>query len=208
MASSHCSNEYLSQSTGDEIPGIDAMLHLLSLYSSLGAREKKNTTYTRSKGPKCQPLWASRPHLLNGQGGTTTRSDMVDSSRLNPAKLSGVPLQRARGCLSAAPGSAAEELKLCQGSRTPSSLQRPLFSRIGTMVPVPCKDESTHLSCSPVISTSASRSSSAAFFCMVFPIPSMSVLTHDAHDKDIILQRAERARVAVSVYMLKKKQPV
>lgn len=37
-----------------------------------------------------------------------------------------------------------------------------------------------YLSCSPVTSTSASRSSSAAFFCMVFPIPSMSLQTHGA----------------------------
>lgn len=67
------------------------------------------------------------------------------------------------------------------------------------------KGGNTHLSCSPVISTSASRSSSAAFFCMVFPIPSMSVLTHDARNKDISLQRDERASAAVSFYMLKKK---
>lgn len=66
------------------------------------------------------------------------------------------------------------------------------------------KGGNTHLSCSPVISTSASRSSSAAFFCMVFPIPSMSVLTHDARNKDISLQRDERASAAVSFYMLKK----
>lgn len=68
------------------------------------------------------------------------------------------------------------------------------------------QDGTTHLSCSPVISTSASRSSSAAFFCMVFPIPSMSVLTHDAHNKDIILQRAKRASAAFSFYMFKKKR--
>lgn len=37
-----------------------------------------------------------------------------------------------------------------------------------------------YLSCSPVTSTSASRSSSAAFFCMVFPIPSMSLQTQGA----------------------------
>lgn len=39
----------------------------------------------------------------------------------------------------------------------------------------------THLSCSPVTRTSASRSSSAAFFCMVWPIPSMmSLLKQEA----------------------------
>lgn len=154
---------------------------------------------------------------MKGQRGITTLGDRVDSSLLkgywsNPmdcwvmraAKLSGVPLQCAQGCLSAAPGSAAAELKLCQDS------QKPTFLTDGTTLLIPCKgdaagqDGTTHLSCSPVISTSASRSSSAAFFCMVFPIPSMSVLTHDAHNKDIILQRGGRANVTISFYMLKK----
>ncbi|KAG7235271.1 hypothetical protein INR49_002877 [Caranx melampygus] len=45
------------------------------------------------------------------------------------------------------------------------------------------RDRPTYLSCSPVTSTSASRSSSAAFFCMVFPMPSISLLTQEAHTR-------------------------
>lgn len=129
----------LSDSTGDRIPGIDAMLYLLSLYSLLGARggplKKKEPTYTRSKGPKCPSLWHNRPQWMNGQRGITTLGERVDSSLLkgywsNPmgcwlmraAKLSGVPLQCAQGCLSAAPGSAAAELKLWQDSQKPTFL--------------------------------------------------------------------------------------
>lgn len=44
----------------------------------------------------------------------------------------------------------------------------------------PHQPHQPYLSCSPVTSTSASRSSSAAFFCMVFPIPSMSLQTQGA----------------------------
>lgn len=45
------------------------------------------------------------------------------------------------------------------------------------------RDRPTYLSCSPVTSTSASRSSSAAFFCMVFPMPSISLLTQETHTR-------------------------
>lgn len=60
----------------------------------------------------------------------------------------------------------------------------------------------TYLSCSPVTSTSASRSSSVAFFCMVFPIPSISLLTQEAQTathKGIILHREMRQWQVVKI---------
>lgn len=89
---------------------------------------------------------AQSPPVDEGAGRITTLGDTVDSSLLkgywsNPmdcwvmraAKLSGVPLQCAQGCLSAAPGSEAAELKLCQDS------QEPTFLTDGTTLLIPCK---------------------------------------------------------------------
>lgn len=45
---------------------------------------------------------------------------------------------------------------------------------------IPRQRRAIYLSCSPVTSTSASRSNSAAFFCMVSPMPSISLLTPEA----------------------------
>lgn len=137
---------YLTQSTGDEIPGIDATLYLLSLYSLLRSRGgplmKKRTQHTLGQRVQNASLCGTIAPI-GWAGGATTLSERVDSSPLrgywsNPmyywvmraAMLSGVPLQCAQGCLSAAPGSAAVELKLCQESQTPSSVQHPLFSRM------------------------------------------------------------------------------
>lgn len=50
-------------------------------------------------------------------------------------------------------------------------------------------NDPTYLSCSPVTSTSASRSSSAAFFCMVFPIPSISLLTQEAQSRGVFVAK-------------------
>lgn len=113
---------------------------------------------------------------------------------MRAAELSGVLLQRALGRLSAAAGS---DTSVRATPALPHAYPNPNNSLHGWRG----QGTSTHLSCSPVISTSASRSSSAAFFCMVFPIPSMLVLKHDAHNKDIILQRGKCASLARSFNM-------
>lgn len=61
------------------------MLHLLSLYSLLGARggwlqkkkKKRTQHFTGSKGPKCRSLWSKRPRWMNGQGGRAALSERV-----------------------------------------------------------------------------------------------------------------------------------
>lgn len=64
-------------------------------------------------------------------------------------------------------------LQITDRNTTPSFNVWPIAHSVNG---IPDWDRPTYLSCSPVTSTSASRSSSAAFFCMVCPMPSISLL--------------------------------